>query len=310
MASITSERLKELVEIYDKLKVRILRIDEKYSLDYVEPELDMPDSLNLTKLTYTPKTPRELRTLAEDQVAATVISKQATLDKNYNTKIKNFATQVAKLQIWAKDKLAVVDNAYSKELSDIKNRLINNGLIFSTVKDKYESQAKQDYKEKNKQINADLQNQYDIIQREQSDVEEVYNQSCKDLVKEKEALLNKAYQNLIEQEEALKRSIEKYNTGLDEKEAKYQASRARAYESARRAAYNRAYNNAKLYLQMGETGYRRMIEKEKYAVAQDAFYPLRRDEAKAILSMDSFLVTHLGTYYSAFVDWVNTVLIP
>ena len=310
MATITSERLKELMEIYNELKKRIILVDERYSLDYVEPKLDMPDSLNLTKLTYTPKTEQELMELAEQQVAATIISKQATLDKNFNTKVKNFASQMSKMLVVVNEKMLALEKSFQQEMLDIRNRLVNNGLIFSTIKDKYESIAIDNYGENSNQLVDSYKNNLNIVKQQQQDAEEIYNQSCIDLAKEKEALVNKAYQKLVEQEEALKRSIDKYNTGLDEKETKYQASRAKALENARRAAYNRAYNNAKLYQQMGEIGYRRMIEKEKYALAQDAFYPLRRDEAHAILSHDSFLVAHLGTYYDAFVDWVNTVLIP
>lgn len=310
MASIPYERLLELVEIYNGLKKRILLIDEKYSLDFVEPKLDMPDSLNLTKLTYTPKSEEELMTLAKQQVAAAIISKQAILDKNHNTKIKNLGLKINEAQQTSAKRAATLQDAHTKALKDIHNRLVNNGLIFSTIKVKYESQAQEDYKTKSEKIAADTVKEIESIVQQMNNADAIYNDSCNDLEKEKAARITQAYQKLVEDEEKLARSIEKYNTGLDEKEQKYQASRAKAYESARRAAYTRAYNNSKLYLQMGETGYRRMIEKEKYAVSQDVFYPLRREEAQAILSMDSFLVSHLGTYYNAFVDWVNTTLLP
>ena len=308
--ALTTERVKELVVIYDELKKRIMLIDQKYSLDFVEPELDMPDSLGLEKLKYTPKTEEELMALAEQQVAATIISKQATLDKNYNTKLNSLANEITKAQQSLSQKTAALDEALEKELNDIHNRLVNNGLVFSTVYKKYEKQAQQNYKTKSKKLSADTDNEINLIVKQQNDATALYNESCQNLEKEKAARISASYQKLLEQEEALKRSIEKYNTGLDEKEAKYQASRAKAYENARRAAYARAYNNSKLYMEMGETGYRRMIEREKYALAQDAFYPLRRDEANAILSMDSFLIAHLGVYYDAFEDWVNTTLLP
>ena len=310
MASLTNERIQELVVLYDKLKKRILLIDEKYSLEFVEPELDMPESLGLEKLKYTPKTEEELMALAEEQVAPTIISKQATIEKNYNTKVLSLASKIAAEQQSLIQKTTAAKDTYNSELVDIHNRLVNNGLIFSTIATKYETQAKDNYNEKVNKLNEDSRMKVELIGQEQKNAEELYNKSVADLEEEKAARILAIYQKLLEQEEALKRSIDKYNTGLDEKEARYQASRAKAYENARRAAYTRAYNNSKLYMEIGETGYRRTIEKEKYVVSKDAFYTLRRNEAQAILSMDSFLEAHLGTFYSSFVDWVNTTLLP
>ena len=196
------------------------------------------------------------------------------------------------------------------DLKDIRAKLVNNGLIFSTITTKYEGQAQQDYQDKSEQIAAESEGALALIAQQQEDADAIYQESCESLEQEKQARITQSYQKLLEAEETLARNIQKYNTSLDEKEAKYQASRAKAYESARRAAYDRAYNNSKLYLQLGETGYRQMIQKEKYAVCQDTFYPLRREEANAILSYDSFLVAHLGVYYDAFVDWINMTLLP
>ena len=308
--AITNERLQELVELYKKLKERILFIDQKYSLNYVEPELDMPDSLNLVKLTYTPKTEEELTSLAEQEVMPAIISKQSSLDQNYNTKMRNFVNKLAQLQLtMEKTHQSILDDYYA-EGEALHRRLVNNGLIFSTMVDKYNKQLKDDLQSKTGKNSKEHNDQMNLIFIQQSDAEKIYRDRCKALEEEKQARIAQMYQRLLEDEEALKRSIEKYNTGLDEKEAKYQASRARSYEAARRAAYSRAYNNSKLYLQYGETGYKRMIEREKYLVSQDAFYPLRRDEANAILAMDSFLMVHLGLHYSAFEDWVNTTLLP
>ena len=308
--AISSERLQELLEIYNALKARIILVDEKYSLDFVEPKLDMPDSLNLTKLTYTPKSEDELRDIAEQKAVPALFAKQAAIDQAYNTKDKNLYIKIDKLKLTKDKKLAALQEALDESLADIHNRLVNNGLIFSTISTKYEGQARQDYNNKSAQLNQDTEQEIALIKKEQDELEKIYIERCLNVREELALRIEQNYQKLLEEEEKLQRSIEKYNTGLDEKEQKYQASRARAYENARRAAYARAYNNSKLYMEMGEVGYRRMIEKEKYAVSQDAFFPLRRDEANAILAMDSFLVAHLGTYYSAFEAWVNTTLLP
>ena len=107
--ALSKERVNELIEIYNGLKARIFRIEEQYSLDFVEPELDMPDSLNLTKLTYQPKSEKELKVLAQQQASATIVSKQASLDKNYNAKLKSLTRKMKSAQQWLSEKLTVVD---------------------------------------------------------------------------------------------------------------------------------------------------------------------------------------------------------
>lgn len=310
MATITTERLKELQQLYENLKLRVKEIDDKYSLEYVEPKLDMPESLNLQKLDYTSKTSKELSALAEQAVAPTMVSKQSAIERAYSTKLKSAALKRDKLKNETDKSIAQAGVDFANTLEEIKRKLINNGLVFSTVGNKYNTQANEDYKELMRKIAQESDIEATHIRQEETDAESLYHQSLASLEKERQARIADKLQKLSDEEEKLRISIEKYNNSLEEKEQKYQASRAKAYENARKAAYNRAYNNAKLYLEVGETGYRQLIQREKYAVCQDMFYPLRRGEAQTILTFDSFLVNNLGTYYSAFVDWINTVLIP
>lgn len=308
--ALTNERLLELAEIYADLKIRIMKIDEIYSLDYVVPSLDMPDSLNLVKLEYTPKTEEELTTLATRQIEAAIIAKRATLDKNYNEKLSSLETQKTKALQSLTQKTKAAQTEYEEELENIRIRLINNGLIYSTIRDKYNAQAREKCKATQARLDEAYQDAIELANQQQKDAQRTYQDNCNSLAEEKSARITAAYQKLVADEEKLARNIEKYNNGLEEKEQKYQALRERTYENARRAAYDRVYKNSKLYMQMGEVGYRRLVEREKYYAAQDAFFPLRREEANAILAMDSFLMFHLGEYYDAFVDWANTTLLP
>ena len=308
--AITNERMNELVELYDRLKVRVREIDDKYSLEYVEPKLDMPDSLNLQKLEYNPKTEEELMALAEQAVVAAIISKQSSIERAYSAKLKGLTLKLNKLKNKTDQANAQAGENYNEKLKEIHNKIVNNGLVFSTVERKYSMQANADYNDVLNKIVEDSEAETALISQEEVDAEELYQQSLAALDEEKQAKIADRLNKLMDDEEKLRISIEKYNNSLEEKEQKYQASRAKAYENARKAAYTRAYNNAKLYLEAGEIGYRQLIQKEKYAVCQDMFYPLRREEAKAILNIDSFLLNNLGTYYSAFVDWINATLLP
>lgn len=308
--AISSERLVELNELYAALKVRVLAVDLTYSLDYVEPQLDMPDSLNLQKLTFTAKTPAELTALATQEVQAAYVAKQRSLDSSYATKLKNYATRIAELKEKYDQKLVAASDKYEQDVANFKRKLINNGLMFSTTYVDGLANASKDYNAQNSALIEESGRYEHIIRTEQRETDSAYQQSCNSLENEKQAKIKQVYQKLFEADEKLRISIEKYNNTLEEKEQKYQASREKAYQSARNAEYTRVYNAAKIYAQMGEIGYRNVILKEKYAICQDVFYPLRREEAQAILAFDSFLRVQLDIYYSTFVDWVNTVLIP
>lgn len=310
MATITRERLLELQELYEALKKRVLSIDEKYSLDYVEPKLDLPDSLNLQKLEYNPKSQEELTALAEQAVAAIIISKQANIEKAYSSKLNSVAIKISKNNDTANATLSGLAVQHDEKLEKIKRKAIEHGLVFSNVTSKYITLENRAYDLLVFNTSKEFHQKGELIKQEQEDAEKIYEQSTAALEEEKQARIAQAYQKLLDAEEASRISIEKYNNSLEEKEQKYQASRERTLENARRAAYSRALNNAKLYVELGESGYRQLIQREKYAVCQDAFFPLRRDEAQAILTFDSFLRTHLGTYYDSFVNWINTTLLP
>ncbi len=309
MAAITQERMLELIAIYDALKVKVEAVDRKYSLDYHEPLIDMPESLNLTKLEFIPKTEQELTELANRQVEATYISKQRQLDTSKNNSMQSINKKYADLAEELRVKSQTLLNNYNAACDKLKIKLINNGLMYSTVNSKANAQARDDYDKSVRELNA----QYDV-KREQIDdekkyIETSYNQNCLSLADEQKAAALKVYDSLVESQYKEEQSVDKYNTGLDEKEAKYQAARAKAIEYAWEAEYDRAFNAAKLYQQMGANGFQEMKLTEKLNLCKQAFMPLKRNEAQTLLTVDSFLKTHLLDYYSAFVDWINYALI-
>lgn len=307
--AISSSRLAELQDLYAKLKVRVLAVDRKYSLDYVEPQLDMPESLNLQKLTFTAKTPAELTALATQEVEASYIAKQRSLDSNYANKLKSYIARLAELTEKYDKKQRDLMDQFIIDIRSTKRKLINNGLLFSTVYNDALYEINNKLNDDSNSLIAESSRYKQIVKDEQSATETAYKQSCASLEKEKQAKIKQVYQKLLEADEKLRVSIEKYNNSLEEKEQKYQASREKAYQSARNAEYDRMYNAAKIYAELGETGYTRRILQEKYAICQDAFWPLRREEAQTILTFDSFLRTQLDAYYSTFVNWINTALI-
>lgn len=310
MATITQERLAELHDMYERLKLRVLQVDEKYSLEYHEPTIDMPESLNLKKLTYTPKSESQLRQEATRQAAATIISKQRAVDSSYAAKLKSVSTKRAQLQLKYNTIFAELRQTYSENCDKLTRKLVNNGLLFSSLNNTERSKELSRFNQKNYAETERQIAETEIIDGEESAADNAYKAACASLEKEQAALADKAYDKSVEAEAKLKSSIDKYNNSLEEKEQKYQASRAKTLLSAQRAETERLQSAMKSYAELGETGYRNLICKQKYAICQDAFWPLRRSEAQTVLTFDSFLRTHLESYYTAFTDWINTALLP
>ena len=309
MATITQERMKELLEIYSKMKVKIIEIDNKYSLDYHEPEIVLPDSLNLEKMKYTPKSEAELKELAEQYVSPTVLSKQRTLDTSFTTKIKALGRKRTELSRNLYENLKKIDEDYADDLAKVERKLINNGLLFSTTASTLRSSALADYNSKKYDANSSYAEDLSALDTEGRDLDYVYSSSFAKLEEEKQALIDKRYQALLEAEEKERARVDKYNNSIEEKEQRYQYTRAKFIETMRRAERDRVLTMTKLYMQLGDVTYRDRMIREKYAAAQDAFWPLRRHEANALVTYDSFLSMHLETYYSTFLNWINTSLL-
>ncbi len=306
--ALSSQRLLELQQLYMQLKDRCRLVDDKYSLTTLEPNLDLPPTLNLEKLVYTPKTEAEMTEIAESEVAAAMIAKERNVEQNYSTKLKNISLQKDKLNSRLTEQTLEAQKKLSDEQAEIQRKVVDNGLYFSTVAYRYNELAQKRYGDKLTEIGKSASETRNLLTKQETDAEQLYNLSLASLEEERQARIRVAYQKLSEKEGKLRVSIEKYNNGLEEKEQKYQYSRAKAYESALRAQENKALKNAELYAQLGESEYNRLIEKEKYAICTDVFSPLTRSEGQAILQFDSFLKNNLGSYYSTFAEWVNSVL--
>lgn len=304
------ERQQELLKIYSDLKEQLLLVDDKYSLTAKAPPLNMPESLNLKKLEYVPVTEEELLASAQEQAVAAMIPKQRSAQNSYTSALTRISEQKSNLLADSETQRGKALDNYNEQVETIERKVVDNGLYFSTVGDKYKNAARQSYNETLQSIGTQTRNDMAALEQKEVDAKQSYDETLQSLKEEEEAKTTVAFKKLADKEEQRRLSIEKYNNGLEEKEQKYQASRAKAYEAAYRAQQNKALQNAKIYAELGETGYRDLIEKEKYGISQTVFYPLKRSEAMLLLSLDSFMVTNLGNYYSAFVEWVNTVLVP
>lgn len=307
--AITEQRLKELLEKYAKLKIDVLKVDDKYSLEYGEPQIDLPPSLNLEKIIYVPKTDDELAAAADLKISALYQAKQRQIYVSYLNKLQACDKKYADLNENLRQNQLKLLNEYNETCDKLRKSLVNNGLLYSSVNEKSSVKARGDYADKVAETNLRFENEKSAVDAEQTAAQNVYEQSLASIESERQSKLDDVLSDLRENEEKTRLNVEKYNNSLQEKEIKYQASREKALEAAREAEYDRAYKMAKLLAEIGETGIKEKVLLEKYHICQNSFRTLRRNEAKTLLNVDAFLQTNLEKYYTTFVDWINWALI-
>ena len=119
----------------DLLK-QYLRIDKRYSINPVEePFFDVPTSLDLDKMEYTPPTSEQIEAQARENLAADYAEKKLKEELSYQKAVND--VEIKKQQIAAvleADKQKT-DADFEAEKAALKLKLINSGLSRSSVFD-------------------------------------------------------------------------------------------------------------------------------------------------------------------------------
>lgn len=306
--TLTDERKAELAEDYAALKTEITEIDNKYSLSYIAVDLDLPATLGLTHLTYTEKTDAELYDLAEQQIAARYEQKARTLEASYKKSVANINYSVNLKQEEHRKKLAELLSEYQKNVSALSHKLCNAGLLYSSAKTDALAAALADYNAKVTEETTNSDAELAALSTKSDALNAAYQQNVTALASQKSAERSQVIEELAEKEEKSRQSVEKYNQSLDEKEVKYQASCKRALQYAIQAEYERGLEAARLYAELGESGVAQQVRAEKLICCKTYFRTYTQTEANYILSIDSFIESHLETSYSAFTEWISATL--
>ncbi len=308
MAVITDERKAELQADYAELKKTIAAIDNKYSLAYIEVEMDFPPTLGLQHIEFVPKSQAELVELAEKAVAPKYVEKMRNLEKSYQASKLNLQHQIEKAELARDIKITEIGEKYGDIQNETYWKMCNNGLRFSTVYENFNNMCMSDFHDESQEYKIQANAEIDLLQQKAQALDENYQKNVASL--EEQKTIEKVFKTLDMQEKQKKRmeSVQRYNQSLDEKEIKYQASCKRALQAAIQAEYERGLQAAKLYAELGESGVHQQIISEKLVSCRTTFRLFTRSEAHYVLELDSFVQTNLESSYSAFMEWVNTVL--
>lgn len=305
---ISSEREQELFALYSAIKDSVLDISNKYSTSYHKIEMNFPESLGLPKRTYSAPTDGQLQEVAELAVAAKYLEKKRNAERAYNASKSSLEQKLGVLAENHREKLVQLAKEYEVSVNGLMRKLVDNGLLFSSVKDQTAEDALSQYSESVSEQNRRYSAESAVLTQKESALTSAFEANLTALEDQRLAQIAAVVSDLKEKEEKKKQEVEKYNATVDEKETKYQASCKRYQQYAQQAENERALAAARLYAELGESGVELQKKSEMINFCKSEFWSLTKEEAFFILSIDNFLQTQLGDYYTAFTDWVEHTL--
>lgn len=303
--AVSQERMEYIFQKYDELKEKFRLVDRKYEVTYVDIVLDLPETLNLEPLVYTEKTQEELEDLALQKALPSYLSKLRQIDNSYNSKVRSNAKARQSATDKYDVKLADALTDYNENCDKLMRKLINNGLMFSSIITDSLAQLRTNYTTSVQDLSGRKTSELTALTNEKTALDNEYDSAVAGLEEEKEANVSRYYNELVVKEEKQRESIEKYNQTLAEKESKYQASREKSQYNAQYREYERAIDAAELYAEIGEVGIARQKSGEKLYLAKYYLIQFTTEEAQLVVNSDAFLQAELGSYYDLLLDYLH-----
>lgn len=306
--AISDDRKEQLLEQYSQLKKVLAEIDNKYSVSYVEVELDFPPSLGLQHLEFLPKTQAELFDMADKKVSHKYEEKKRNLEKSYQNTMSNLNYQIEKTRLKYSQQFADLQKKQAEKQREGSLKMSGNGMMFSTAFETFNDDWQTDAEKELQDLQSQADEEIALLTAKAQSVTAAYEASLQSLNEQK--IIERTVTVLELQEKQTKRveSVQKYNQSVDEKETKYQASCMRALQNAVTAEFQRGLEATKLLWEIGESGVHQQIISEKLVRCRATFRLFNREEAHYVLGLDALIEANLESAYDSFLEWVNTVL--
>ena len=306
--ALTRERMEELMAEYNELKAVVYEIEHKYSLEVYEVDLGFPPSLGLEKLTFTPKTDEEIKSLVALQVEEKCAQKVASAEKSFKSAMASLQQQQLSAEEANRQKVEQIDADYVKQNNNLYHKATNANVKYSTLLKNALAEVEEAYVEALNLQKLHYEAQNEAFQQRADSNEQIYLEQMARIEQLRATLAQTIEETIRSKEEKAAQAVQKYNNTVDEKENKYQFSCKRATEYARQAERNRALAVARLYASIGESGVNLRKKTEKYNACIRTFYHFTKEEAYFLINFDGFLQVELSDYYSSFISWVENNL--
>jgi hypothetical protein len=285
----------------DELLSKLNDIDKLYSTDYIEPELNLPDTLGQTKLEYEAPSDAELRKQAEE---ATLADYWKAVEKITQEKLKGQNTVSAKAdkaKLSLSDALKQIADQLTTESNEAKldavDRGIARGSIVDSAVDELEKGSQKAQNEAKVATDAEIKE----LNKQLADIETLAAQAINSLDDQRDAEVKTALTKLIDSVEAKKHSALKYNNTITEAEQKYQVSREKAIAAAKEKEAERSIGMFEMQRLQGDE----VVTDAKMKTVKAYLDTLGREQALAVLDASDAFKVHFGDYYQYIYDYAD-----
>lgn len=182
------------------------------------------EPLSLPRMSYTPMSDEELTKIAQKIAKPSVERERYTVLRDANRKRNEIKLQIDRLPFKKLSEQTIIEKNFDKRREAVQAEALKRGMANSTIITQQVNEIEQErtaeiikLQTKYSELETQLNDEYDFSTTEISNLQNFYYNLL-----DYEAAAKK--QELIVEQQKIEREVEKYNTGLDEEEQKYQNS--------------------------------------------------------------------------------------
>lgn len=300
-SSNTSKNTSVLNDIFSTLG----DIDSKYDVQFRNPTMEIPESLNLEKIDYNMPTQDELYNLASESLASKKYDAANSVENSLITGTNSIEKQKDKLLVDVEKANKTLDAKAAELKKEAVSNAIRRGLARSSIKDESVNKVDTDtsiMKDDNRSnaqltinsLNEQINRLVALRDKALADIDASYGLQTDAKV---QALYSDALKN--------KDSATKYNNTIDEKEQKYIKSVEEAYQKASNDEWNRISKLMELQSKYGASGVTALKMEEKYNAIKNFFDAIDAKQALELFNSSSRFNEELGNYYKQMKEYLE-----
>ena len=294
-------------ESQNKLNEQLKQIDEEYKAEHSNEDLYediedlLPEKIEFEYREYTGDDEKTIKDKTEKKYDELLGSDTQSVSADYDGKIGQIEAEKDNAANESKLESEEVEREYAELEKQMRNSLVEKGLLRSSIGDSQSARAEQTKNEELGAIGANLENKlasYDAdIEKLNSQKEAALNELninyAQKLQKEIDTLLADRQKQIDE--------INKYNDNLKVKEAQYLEDRQLAIEKQIAQRAKDQLEIEKLEQQIGYAGEKAENYESRYQLAYDYYKDIPKDIALKLVEDNTDLQKYLGYYYTRLV---------
>ena len=293
------------LEQFNKFKSELEGIDKKYSADIGKVDLDMPDSLGLTKREYDMPTEDELYKLAREALQSKYETNKHSIEENKSKGQNTLNNKIVQATQDAEASKKTINRNLEKEIASIKEDATGKGVARSSIVTSAVQFAKDQYGEKAGDVDAEYKNKVALVTAQLEQLQKQTQEALEALQKSHDSSVVAKAQDMLESAQKEYQDVVEYNNEIDRKEALYQAERAEALNKAKNDEVARAKKIADMYASIGKSGVEKMAMQEKLEKAKEYFANMPKVMAQKLLQSDASMRYYFGEYYDYLLSYVK-----